>query len=213
MSYLKQSIILVSLILIIDQILKIYIKTHFELGEEHNMLGNWFIIHFTENDGMAFGWKLHFLGKYQKLFLSLFRIVAIGAIGWYIVDLAKKGATRGLIMSMSLIFAGALGNILDSAFYGLLFSESQYHNIAQFMPEGGGYASFLYGNVVDMFYFPIIKGHFPDWLPFWTSEQFIFFRPVFNIADASITTGVFIVLVFQHKYFKAINETPQTATT
>lgn len=172
------------------------------IGEEYHVLGNWFLIHFTENYGMAFG--IQFAGGFGKIFLSIFRILAVGAIGYYLFTLIGKKANTGLIISISLIFAGAFGNIIDSAFYGLIFSESGYYfnQIATLFPEGGGYSSFLHGKVVDMFYFPIIKGHFPDWFPFWANENFVFFRPVFNIADSSITVGVFSLILFQKKLFK-----------
>ncbi len=172
------------------------------MGQEFKILGNWFIIHFTENNGMAFGMELG--GNYGKLFLSVFRIVAVGFIAWYLYDLTKKKAHPGLIASISLILAGALGNIIDSVFYGLLFSESNYE-IAKFLPTGGGYAGFLHGKVVDMFYFPLIEGHFPQWFPIWKGEEFIFFRPIFNIADSAITIGVAMVVLFQSKFFQQTN--------
>ena len=170
------------------------------LGEEINVLGNWFIIHFTENEGMAFG--MRFGGDSGKLILSIFRIVAIIAIGWYLVKITNRNESKGLILSMSLIFAGALGNIIDSAFYGMIFSESKFHDVAILFPPEGGYSSFLHGKVVDMLYFPVIKGFYPAWFPFWGGEDFIFFRPVFNIADTAITTGVLILIIFQKRFFK-----------
>jgi len=199
---LKKSLIIIFLIILTDQVLKIWIKTNMYIGEEYHVLGNWFLIHFTENYGMAFGIQL--AGAFGKIFLSIFRVLAVGAIGYYLFTLIAKKANTGLIISISLIFAGAFGNIIDSAFYGLIFSESGYYfnQIATLFPEGGGYSSFLHGKVVDMFYFPIIKGHFPDWSPFWANETFIFFRPVFNIADSSITVGVFSLILFQKKFFK-----------
>lgn len=191
--------IIIFLVLFFDQLIKIYVKTHFFLGQEVNIMGNWFIIHFTENNGMAYG--MEFGGDFGKLFLSVFRIVAVGAIGWYLWSLAKQKEDKLYIVCIALIFAGAIGNIIDSAFYGVLFSDSNYE-IARFMPEEGGYSSFLHGKVVDMFYFPVIKGHFPAWFPFWGTEDFIFFRPVFNIADASISTGVAIIILYQRRFFK-----------
>jgi signal peptidase II len=197
---LKKSLLIIFLVLLVDQIIKIWIKTHMYLGQEYNIFGNWGIIHFTENNGMAFG--MEFAGNYGKLFLSIFRILAVAAIGWYLFSLTKKKESSfGLILSVSLIFAGAIGNIIDSAFYGLLFSDSTFQ-IAEFMPDGGGYGSFLHGKVVDMFYFPIINGHFPQWVPFWGNEEFIFFRPVFNLSDTSITIGVISLILFQKRYFK-----------
>ena len=169
------------------------------IGQEFPVFDDWFIIHFTENDGMAFG--LSFGGEFGKLILSLFRILAIIAIGWYLTGLVKKRAGTGIIISISLIFAGAIGNILDSAFYGLIFSYSSYHTTAELFPDGGGYATLLHGKVVDMLYFPLIEGYYPDWVPFWGGRDFIFFRPVFNIADSSITIGVFLLILFQRKFF------------
>jgi signal peptidase II len=199
MSKLKLPVILVLVILIIDQSLKFWIKTHMYLGQEYRIIGDWFIIHFTENNGMAFGWEVG--GEFGKMLLSVFRLIAIGFIGYYIYLLAKKGAPKGMIVCISLIFAGAIGNLIDSALYGILFNDSLYQ-ISNFLPRDGGYAGFLYGKVVDMLYFPVIKGHFPDWFPLWGSDQFIFFRPVFNIADSSITIGVFVILIFQRKYLR-----------
>lgn len=170
-----------------------------QLGDEINVAGNWFIIHFTENYGMAFG--MEFGGEMGKVILTLFRILAVAFIGWYIYGLHKKNAHQGLIICISLIFAGALGNIIDSAFYGVIFNESFFQTASLFPPEGG-YAGFLHGRVVDMLYFPIFKGYLPDWIPFWGGDHAIFFRPVFNIADASITVGVFIILIFQKRFFK-----------
>lgn len=194
----KKPLIIVFLILLVDQAVKFYIKTHMFLGEDYHVFGNWFIINFTENNGMAYGIELE--GHYGKLILSTFRIIAVIGIAWYIVDLTKKKAPQGLIISIAMILAGAMGNIIDSAFYGIIFSDSNYQ-IAEFMPEGGGYSGFLHGKVVDMLYFPIVQGHFPSWFPFWGSEEFIFFRPIFNIADASITIGVILILLFQKRFF------------
>ncbi len=193
----NKALLLVALVLVVDQILKIWIKTHMIIGQEFRILGDWFIIHFTENNGMAFGMELG--GETGKLILSLFRLAAVFGIGWWIRSLIRQSAPRGFVLALSLILAGALGNILDSTFYGQIFSDS-YFKVASVFPEGGGYAPFLHGKVVDMFYFPLLTGHFPDWLPIWGGEQFIFFRPVFNIADSAITIGVLIILLFHRKY-------------
>ncbi len=190
------SLIIILIVLIIDQVLKIWIKTHMMIGEEHRIAGNWFIIHFTENNGMAFG--LEFFGKAGKYMLSIFRIIAVCFIGFYISKLIKKEAKLGFLIAVALIFAGAVGNILDSAFYGMIFDHS-YYQVAQLLPEAGGYSGFLQGRVVDMFYFPIIKGHWPTWSPINPSEPFIFFRPVFNVADSAISVGMFVVIFFHRK--------------
>lgn len=195
----KKSILFILLILIIDQALKIWVKTNMVLGQEYHLMGNWFIIHFIENNGMAFGMEI--AGKFGKIILSLSRIAAVVGIGWYLVYLIKQKVSTGFIITISLIMAGALGNIIDSAFYGMIFSNSYYHVASMFPPEGG-YSSFLHGAVVDMFYFPVLKGTFPDWIPFRGGDNFIFFRPVFNIADSSITIGVALILIFQKRFFK-----------
>lgn len=201
----KKPLIIVALVLLIDQLLKIYIKTHFYLGEEIHVAGDWFILHFTENNGMAYG--MEFGGQFGKLFLSSFRIIAVGGIGWYLWSIAKKKEDHLYVTCIALIFAGAMGNIIDSAFYGMLFSDSSYE-IARFLPEEGGYSSFLHGKVVDMFYFPVIEGHFPSWFPFWATEEFVFFRPVFNFADASISIGVGMIILYQKRFFGKKPEPP-----
>jgi len=170
------------------------------LGQEYQIL-DWFYIHFTENNGMAFG--MEFGGDWGKLTLSLFRIVFVGFIASYLLKLIRKNADKILITSLSLILAGAIGNILDGAFYGMLFSES-YHQLASFLPEGGGYAPLFFGRVVDMFYFPMFKGYLPEWIPFWGGDYFVFFRPVFNIADAAISVGVGIMVLFQKRVMKEL---------
>lgn len=181
------------------------------LGENIHIFGNWFIIHFTENEGMAYGMKLG--GDHGKLILSLFRIVAVVLIGWWLVKVTqKKESSSGLIISISLILAGATGNILDSIFYGKLFSESSYMELAQMFPPSGGYASLLHGKVVDMFYFPIIETHWPGWVPFVGGDEFTFFQPVFNIADSAITTGVAILIIFQKRFFKKEEEAIEAPT-
>lgn len=190
----------VFLILLADQILKFWIKLNMSLGQEYKIFGNWAIIHFTENNGMAFG--MEFGGEAGKLFLTLFRIGAVCAIGYGVVYLIKKKYHRGLIMNLSLIFAGAMGNIIDSTFYGLIFSESTYYEPAKFLPAGGGYASLFHGKVVDMFYIPLLQGLYPLWVPIWGGQEYIFFRPVFNIADSVITLGVILILIYQKRYFK-----------
>lgn len=197
MSLRNKSIILIALIIIIDQSIKFWIKLNMTLGQEYSVFGNWFLIHFTENNGMAFGLELG--GIWVKLLLSLFRWVAVALIGYYIWWLIKQKAPNGLVLGISLIMAGALGNILDSTFYGIIFSESGFATTATFLPFEGGYGSFLHGKVVDMFYFPIINTTWPQWVPFVGGNQFIFFRPVFNFADAAITVGVAYLLLFQRK--------------
>jgi signal peptidase II len=201
---LKKSFLVVFIVLFIDQALKLWIKTNMTLGQEFHISGNWFIIHFTENNGMAFG--LQFAGGYGKLALSLFRLFAVGFLGWYIFHLAKLKTTFGVIFCFSLIMAGAIGNIIDSALYGVLFSESTYFDVARFLPAEGGYSAFLHGKVVDMFYFPILEGNYPQWVPFLGGDHFIFFRPVFNVADSAITTGVLSLLIFQRQFFQTPKE-------
>ncbi len=195
----KKAVFLITLILILDQALKIWVKTNMVIGEDIPLLGKKGMLHFIENNGMALGMEIG--GKTGKLFLSIFRIAAIFAIGWFLNSIIRKKASTGLILAVSAIFAGAVGNMIDSAFYGMIFSES-YHQPALMFPPGGGYSSFLHGRVVDMFYFPVINTHWPDWSPFRPGESFIFFRPVFNIADSAINCGVFAILLFQKKMFR-----------
>lgn len=201
----KKSLPIVLLVLISDQILKIWIKLSMTIGEEIPVLGNWFKLYFTENNGMAFG--MQFGGEWGKLSLSIFRILAIIAIGVYIYLLTKRKASNGLIFSISMIMAGALGNIIDSSVYGLIFTQSSYHTVAEITSFGDGYANALHGKVVDMLYFPLVDITQADapWMPsflFGYDNHFIFFRPIFNIADAAITIGVTWLLIFERKHLK-----------
>lgn len=204
----KIPLITVLSVLFIDQFIKIYIKLNYPLGEV-KQITSWFILHFTENPGMAFGFE--FGGEMGKLTLSLFRVLACVAGAWYIRHIVKHGEHPGFVFSVSLILAGAMGNILDSAFYGLIFDKGTtlHNDFQEYMPYDGianlttnGYAPSMYGCVVDMFYFPIISGHFPDWFPIWGGEDFQFFRPIFNFADASISCGVAVIILFQKKFSK-----------
>jgi signal peptidase II len=195
----NKAVLLIILILVADQILKFWVKTHMVIGQEIHLFGNWGLLHFIENNGMAFGMEMG--GHSGKILLSLFRIVAIGGICWFLVSLIKKKSNTGLVLAVSSILAGAAGNIIDSAFYGIIFSES-YTQPAVLFPPDGGYSSFLLGKVVDMFYFPVINTQWPDWSPFRPGETLIFFRPVFNIADSAITCGVFAIVLFQKKMFR-----------
>jgi signal peptidase II len=201
------AVLLVLLVLIFDQSLKIWVKTTMLYNDEIRVMGlDWFRLHFTENPGMAFGLELG--GSYGKLALSIFRIIAVGFMVYYIRLLIKKGAHKGLVASIALILAGAIGNILDSAFYGLIFSESGFHvpGPAVMFPEDGGYANFLHGKVVDMLYFPLYDGNFWGLLG---DRNFQFFRPVFNIADSSITIGVLIIILFQKPFFNSLEDKPK----
>lgn len=196
----KKIYIIIASLLIVDQIVKIWVKTNMTIDQSFTVFPNWFFIRFIENPGAAFGFELG--GDYGKLILSLFRIVAIGALGYYIYYLQKKNTRPGVLVGFALIFAGAVGNMIDSAFYGLLFSESTYTTVATFLPEGGGYAGFLHGKVVDMLYFPIFEGTHPGWVPWVGGTPFLFFSPIFNLADSYISVGVIYMLIFQYKFFK-----------
>ncbi len=191
----------IALVVLMDQVLKIWVKTQMNYGEEFAILGlDWARIHFVENEGMAFGFT--FGGVAGKLFLSIFRIAAVTFIGFILYKLYTSGQSLGLLVSLGLIFAGAMGNIIDSAFYGMIFSDSPvFGPTAEVFPEGGGYAPFLMGRVVDMLYFPLIDTQWPEWIPFFGGDRFQFFKPVFNIADASITTGVISILLFHRSFF------------
>lgn len=192
---LKHVIGVVLAVLSLDIFSKVYIKTHFFYGEEINVIGNWFKLHFIENEGMAFG--MTFGEHYGKLFLTLFRLIAV-AWGFYFIQstLIKQRYSNGLIFCGALILAGALGNSVDSVFFGKIFTESSFHT-ARFVPWGQGYGELFHGKVVDMLYFPVMKGTYPSWFPIWGGESFEFFRPVFNIADTAISTGVISIFVFQ----------------
>jgi len=183
------------ILILIDQIIKIWIKTNFILGEEIRVF-DWFILHFTENNGMAFG--MEFGGYTGKTLLTLFRIMVVGIGIKYVMDITKTKLPNGALISLGLIIGGAIGNIIDSSFYGIIFNDS-YNNVATFFPETGGYSSLLHGKVVDMLYFPLLNSHYPQWLPIWGGDHFIFFRPVFNIADAGISVGIFMILLFYRR--------------
>ena len=191
-------------VLIIDQASKIYIKTNFEYASGFTMFGlDWARIHFVENDGMAFG--LSFGGVAGKYVLSIFRILLVMVLIYIIRGMIHAKENKGLLIAFALIIAGAIGNIIDSAFYGVIFSETPYHGgvIAEMFPEGGGYGPFLQGKVVDMLYFPMYEGVLPDWVPFRGGKTFSFFNPVFNVADTSISLGVITILVFYRSFFKS----------
>jgi signal peptidase II len=214
----KRAFFIIGIILLIDQVSKIYIKTHFVLGEEIKVFGlDWFRIHFLENNGMA--WGKEFGGRSGKLFLTLFRLVAIAGIGYWLYDAVKNNSHRILITAIALIFAGALGNIIDSVFYGIFFSDS-YRQVATFLPAEGGYNSLFYGKVVDMLYFPMVDTMLPDWVPsisfdfptwlplvggdhfsLFENRNLTFFDPVFNVADTAISTGVGLLIVFNKTIF------------
>jgi signal peptidase II len=200
----RNIVLIVLLILFLDQAVKFYIKTHYFIGEEIKVFGqSWFRLHFVENEGMAWGWKMG--GEWGKIALTLFRLIAVIAGTFIIRNFIKKNYHRGFIICSALIYAGALGNLIDSMFYGMIFEGSDpfLQNVAKAFPAEGGYAGFLHGKVVDMLYFPIVtNAHYPAWFPIWGGDEFEFFRPVFNIADASISAGVITILIFQNKFFK-----------
>ena len=188
---LKKAYLLIISILLIDQISKIYIKTHFFINEEVKVF-DWFRIHFIENEGMAWGFEIP--GAYGKLILTLFRIIAVGGIAWWLWDSVRKQASNFLIVAVALIFAGALGNIIDSVFYGVIFNDS-YHQVATAFADQP-YGTWFHGEVVDMFYFPMWEGNLPSWLPIWGGKHFTFFNAIFNVADVAISTGVGICLLY-----------------
>jgi len=213
----KTVFFLIIAIIFIDQFSKIYVKLNFLPSETVNVIGDWFQLHFVENEGMAWGWK--FGGDFGKILLTLFRLAAVIWGTFLIRDFIEKKYHKGFIICAALIYAGALGNLIDSMFYGLIFDSSCLSNgkncyVLANAFAGKGYSSFLHGKVVDMLYFPLFKGTIPSWSPFWNGEPFIFFSPVFNIADASISIGVITIFVFQNWFFKKVENTaPKTVET
>jgi signal peptidase II len=207
-----QVFLLAFLILLVDQVFKIYIKTNYYMGQETVLFESlpWFRLHFVENEGMAYGWK--FGGSWGKIALTTFRLIAVAIGTFYLLSIIKKKFHTGYIVCVTFIYAGAIGNLVDSLFYGMVFELSDVYqqNLAKgFWREGFtvGYESFLHGRVVDMLYFPIIEnGRFPDWFPVWGGESFEFFRPVFNIADTAISGGVFALILFQNRFFPEVKE-------
>jgi signal peptidase II len=206
-------IVIVFLIVLFDQLLKFYVKLNFPLNTSHKVIGEWFQLYFVENPGMAYGWK--FGGNWGKMALTVFRMGAVIFGVFYIGRIIREKYPNGFIFCASLIFAGALGNLIDSCLYGLIFDKgmiystqfndyNNYEGLA--VLSGNGYASFFHGNVVDMLYFPVIKGHFPSWFPGWGGEEFEFFRPIFNIADTAISGGVITLIVFQKRLFPKVAE-------
>ena len=199
MSLFKKSLWFIAGILVLDQIFKIWIKLNFALGDEIMLFGPWGRLHFTENYGMAFG--MAFGGEIGKVLLTLFRIGAVSVLIWWIYKLCKHQESKGVVLGLAAIAAGAAGNIFDSLFYGLIFSESTPTIVSVLFPPGGGYAPFFHGKVVDMLYFPIIDTDLPSWFPLNGGERFIFFSPIFNLADASISAGVIYLLLFKRSFF------------
>lgn len=207
---LRSVVLIILLIIIADQAVKVWIKTDYPFGRVMYVLGlEWFQLYFIENEGMAWGWKLG--GEWGKMILTLFRLAAVIFGTWYIGRIIKQKYHRGFIFCAALIYAGALGNLIDSMFYGLIFSETTYSTVATMFPDEG-YAGFLHGHVVDMLYFPIIDSQFPQWVPFVGGNDFIFFSPVFNIADASISVGVITLLIFQNRFFKKATPSNPSST-
>lgn len=189
--------------LVIDQIIKIWVKTNM-YWHESIKITDWFYIYFTENNGMAFGMEI-----FNKFFLTGFRIIAAIGIAWLLMKYIKENYKTGFLVCVSLILAGAIGNIIDCVFYGEIFSESTHHSIATFVPLGEGYSEWFYGKVVDMFYFPLIETDWPEWVPFVGGEHFIFFSPIFNFADAAISCGIIALILFYSKYLNQIMEQSQ----
>lgn len=213
-------VIVVLFVVLADQLLKYYVKTSFFLNTSKPVFGDWFQLYFVENPGMAYGWK--FGGNWGKLALTVFRMGAVVFGVYYLGRIIRLKYHKGFIFCASLIFAGALGNLIDSCFYGLFFDKGMVFNasLGDYLGYDGlaslskkGYGSFLHGNVVDMLYFPILKGHFPAWFPVWGGEDFEFFRPIFNLADAAISGGVISIIVFQNRFFKPKTEVTDNAPT
>ena len=214
---LRSAVLIIIAVILADQALKIWIKTSFPFGEVMRIFGSetatgefkGFKLYFIENEGMAWGWK--FGGEWGKMILTLFRLAAVGFGTWYLGRIVKEGYSKGFIICASLIYAGALGNLIDSMFYGMIFSASDYNTVATMFPERG-YAGFLHGHVVDMLYFPLVKTTYPSWIPFLGGEPFEFFSPIFNIADAAISVGVITLLVFQKRFLHREADTQQHPT-
>lgn len=211
-------IVIILAILILDQVLKFYIKLNFELNTTRHMAGNWFQLFFVENPGMAYGWK--FGGTWGKMALTIFRLLAVIAGTIYLMRVIKKEQTTGFLVCAALIYAGAMGNLIDSCFYGLIFDKGMVYNATsgEYLHYAGlaklssdGYSSFLHGNVVDMLYFPVIRTTFPDWVPVWGGRPFEFFQPIFNIADASISMGVITLMLFQNRFIPQKKEDTASA--
>lgn len=193
--------IIAVILLVVDQVTKILVKTNMRIGESISVLGDWWQILFVENPGMAFG--MSFGGDIGKYILTILRIVLVILMSVYLRKLLKERAPMGVCVGITMILVGALGNIIDCMFYGLLFGPSTVMSVAEFLPEGGGYAPFMLGKVVDMCYFPLIDTTWPSWVPWLGGEELVFFRPVFNIADSCITVGAFYLLLFQWKFFSS----------
>jgi len=215
----RHVVFIIAAIIIVDQVLKIWIKTNYEVGDTHVTGLSWFRLHFIENSGMAWGWK--FGNESGKMILTLFRLAAVIFGTWYLAKIVKQKYSRGFIVCAALIYAGALGNLIDSMFYGMIFDKGfhydptlndyvSYSGVAHFSSHG--YASFLHGSVVDMLYFPLFDGKFPSWFPFVGGKEFEFFSAIFNISDASISVGVIALLLFQKRFFRRHHKNDEQAS-